>query len=193
VPAQLSFLAANLQPASIHDLDGVLLGGGQLVRIGGTARLSVVVSDRWRVAALLAAYGERGLIGEPAALADGVWSVRTPFSRALAPVAQRWARGATKVLPPRFALDGARLRLWMVTSGRRDAQGCTLAMGSSDGAIWESAGAALAAAGIAATLQTSRVSTPAYRLVGRRRIMRLTEYVGEPPAGSAGDWPQWDQ
>ena len=191
MPAQLSFLTAGVRPPAIDDLEGLLLGAAQVVRFGGTARLSVLVDAPWRVDQVLAAYVERGLRGEPAPSDDeGVTSVRTPFSRLLRPVAERWVRGAVKAVPPRFVLDGPRLRLWAIGAGRRDDHGYLLRLSPHDPDTWEAAGAALARVGLAATFVGVRAGGPAYRITGRRRLVRLGEYVGERPAGAPEEhWP----
>jgi len=195
-------------PPSVEDLEGLLLGPGQLARMGGTARLSVLVADDWRRDALRAAFAERGL---PAGTGDsggsdtssGVGSdtssdtirgnqvVRTPFVAALRGVAARWQRGAVKAVPERFALDGARLRLWALAAGHRDGPGYLLALGAHDDPnVWSSAGSALAAAGLPGTFLEPRASGPAYRVTGRRRLARLAELVGEPPPGAPpAGWP----
>jgi hypothetical protein len=149
---QLTLVSHGVLPASVADLEGVLLGPGQLARMGGTARLSVVVPDRWRQAALLAAFAERGLPGEPTSTEDGRPGVRTPFLAALGPAARRWARGAVKAVPEGFTLDGQRLRLWAIAAGRGDGSGYLLALGVHDDPnVWSSAGTALRGAGLPAT------------------------------------------
>lgn len=191
MPGQLSFLTAGVRPPTVADLEGTLLGVAQLVRLGGTARLSVLVDAPWRVSQLQAAYVERGLRSEAAPGEDeGIVSVRTPFSRTLGPVAQRWVRGAVKAVPAGFVLDGPRLRMWVIGVGRRDEHGYLLRLSPHDPQVWEAAGAALARAGLAGTLVGPRAGGPAYRITGRRRLVRLGEYVGERPAGApAEDWP----
>jgi hypothetical protein len=190
VPGQLSFLTAGVRPPALEDLEGVLLGAAQVVRLGGTARLSVLVEPSWRVEDLLAAYADRGLRGESTPAEEGLLSVRTSFSRTLLPLAERWIRGAVKSVPPSFVLDGPRLRLWAIGAGRRDEHGYLLRLSPHDPAVWEPAGAALARVGLAATFVGPRAGGPAYRITGRRRAVRLREYVGEPPAGvTATDWP----
>jgi hypothetical protein len=189
VTSQLSLFTAGTHPPALADLEGLLAGTGQIVRIGGTARLSVVLRDVWRAEAVLIAYADRGLHGERVETLDGV-SVRTPFSRHLLPLAERWARGAAKAMPPRWLLDGPRLRLWAAAAGSGDPVGYLLRLSASDAAVWEPAGAALAAAGLAATFLGPRGGGPAYRVVGRRRLARLREYVGDPPSGDVGaEWP----
>jgi hypothetical protein len=182
-------------PPSVEDLEGLLLGPAQIARMGGTARLSVLVADDWRRDALRAAFAERGL---PAGTGDtgsetvtGNLVVRTPFVAALRGVAARWQRGAVKAVPERFALDGARLRLWALAAGRRDGPGYLLALGAHDDPkVWSSAGSVLAAAGLPGTFLEPRASGPAYRVTGRRRLARLAELVGEPPPGAGPTgWP----
>jgi hypothetical protein len=186
----MSLFAAGTLPPAVTDLEGLLLGVAQVVRLGGTARLSVVVEDRWRVAAVLAAYDERGLRGEQAPTVEGQTSVRTPFSRHLEPLADRWVRGAIKCVPHRFVLDGPRLRLWAVAAGRTDDHGYLFRLSPNDVEIWQPAGAALAAAGLAASFLGPRAAGPAYRIVGQRRLARLREYLGDAPDGAtATDWP----
>lgn len=191
MPGQLSFLTAGVRPPGVDDLEGLLLGVGQVVRLGGTARLSVLVEDPWRVEQVLAAYVERGLRGEVApGEDDGVTSVRTPFSRTLGPVAQRWVRGAVKAVPAGFVLDGSRLRMWAIGAGRRDDHGYLLRLSPHDDQVWPAAGSALAWVGLAGTFVGPRAGGPAYRITGRRRMVRLGEYVGERPAAAPPEhWP----
>jgi hypothetical protein len=189
VPGQLSFLTAGVRPPGVDDLEGLLLGVAQVVRLGGTARLSVLVEDPWRVGQVLAAYAERELRGE-VVQEDGLTSVRTPFSKTLQPVAERWVRGAVKSVPTGFALDGSRLRLWVIGAGRRDEHGYLLRLSPHDPTVWDPAGAALARVGVAGAFVGPRAGGPAYRVTGRRRLVRLGEYVGERPVtATAEDWP----
>ena len=49
---------------------------------------------------------------------------------------------------------------------------------------------ALAGIGVAGTLLGPRGGGPAVRVTGRRRLVRLAELVGDPPAEApAGTWP----
>jgi hypothetical protein len=185
----MSFLTAGIRPPAVDDLEGLLLGVAQIVRLGGTARLSVLVEGRWRVDAVLAAFAERDLRGDVVE-EDGLTSVRTPFSRTLLPVAERWVRGAMKSVPSGLTLDGARLRMWAIGAGRRDEHGYLLRLSPHDPPVWDAAGAALARAGVAGAFVGPRAGGPAYRVTGRRRLVRLGEYVGDlPTAASARDWP----
>jgi hypothetical protein len=188
---QLSLFGVEARPASPLDFEGLLAGAGQVVRMGGTARVSVVVDQRWRARALLAEANARGLVAtcEPATV-EGHIGFRTAYSSALATLAGSWLRGAVKHPPPGFALEGRRLRLWAIAAGERDgAAAFTLKLGVSDEPTWGIIGAALAAVGLPSVLLGSRAGGPAYRLVGRRRLARLAELVGDPPPGiPTGNW-----
>lgn len=189
---QLSFFSASSEPAVPSDLAGLLCGPGQHVRRGDTARISVVVAELWRSEALLTEYADRDLDGEAvAASPDATWSVRTRFDAALDPLARQWSgSGAGKRVPPGFLLSGAALRLWCIAAVRQWEDGYALGLGERDEACWEPVGAALAQAGLPAVLVGSRGGGPAYRITRRRRVRRLGELVGDPPAGAPdGAWP----
>jgi hypothetical protein len=56
---------------------------------------------------------------------------------------------------------------------------------------WVAVGDALAAAGLIAVFVGPKAGGPAYRIVGLRRVNRLAELVGEPPAGAPQErWPR---
>lgn len=57
----MSLFGADVVPARPVDLEGLLAGPGQVVRMGGTARISVVVDEAWRAHTLLAEFARRGL------------------------------------------------------------------------------------------------------------------------------------
>src|SRR5947209_20605808 len=115
---------------------------------------------------------------------------RTAYSGLLAPLGTGRLRGAMKVPPTGFALEGRRLRLWVAAAGYREPMGFALRLGPSDEPAWAPVGAALAAVGLSAALLSPRAGGPAYRISGRRRIARLIELVGDPPAPApAGAWP----
>lgn len=191
VLGQLSFFSAITQPPAPDDLDGLLVGPGQLVRRGAAARASVVVAQEWRVRAMLRAFAELDLDGAAVRTNDGTaTAVRTEFSAALLPLAERWHRGALKLAPAGFGLDGPRLRWWCLAAGRADPIGYVLGLGANDEQVWSAAGAALAAAGVPGTFVGPRADGPGYRLVGQRRLGRLRELVGDPPeAAPVGSWP----
>jgi hypothetical protein len=116
--------------------------------------------------------------------------VRTAYTAVLAQLGTAWLRGAVKVPPRGFGLEGRRLRLWVAAAGAADPLGFTLRLGPSDEPAWAAVGAALAAIGLPAALLSARAGGPAYRISGRRRIARLAELVGDAPVvAPPGAWP----
>lgn len=197
---QLSFFSAAARIPDADDLAGLLCGPAQVVRRDDGARVSVVLADAWRVSALVAELALRDLAAEVVAADEtdgwygtrgGATSVRTPFLAALLPLAERWGGGGSgKRVPPRLLLDGPMLRLWYLAAGRPWEAGHSLGVGESDEAMWPAVGALLAAAGLPAAFVGPRGEGPAYRLTGRRRLARLAELVGDPPADAPdGTWP----
>ncbi|MEN3307220.1 MAG: hypothetical protein V7603_3422 [Micromonosporaceae bacterium] len=187
---QLSLFGVEAVPPAPEDLAGLLAGPGQVVRMGGTARVSVVVEELWRARVLVSEFTLRGLSATCVPTADEHIGVRTAYAASLAPLAGTWLRGALKVPPPGFVLDGRRLRLWAAAGGSRDALGFTLRLGPSDEPAWEQVGAALAGIGLPAVLLGPDAGGPAYRISGQRRLDRLAELVGDTPADTPPDaWP----
>jgi hypothetical protein len=187
---QLSLFGSTAREPVLADLDGLLAGNGQAVRRDATARISIVVEQPWRVDALVHQLAEQlGIEAETAAAEVGV-TVRTPWLEDLLPVADSWARGAVKVPPAGWVLDGPRLRWWCIAEGLAGPDMYTLQLGGSDQQSWLAIGSALAAAGIPGVLVGPRADGPAYRIVGRRRLARLVELVGDSPPGvPAAAWP----
>nr|WP_205863806.1 hypothetical protein [Planosporangium mesophilum] len=186
----MSLFGVEARPASPLDFEGLLAGAGQVVRMGGTARVSIVVDQPWRARALLVEARARGLAAscEPATV-EGHLGFRTAYSSALATLGVAWLRGAVKHPPRGLALDGRRLRLWAIAAGGRDgAAAFTLRLGAGDEPMWGIVGGALAAAGLPAVLLGPRAGGPAYRIVGRRRLARLAELVGDPPSGASVEY-----
>lgn len=194
----MSLFSAGAREPQLADLDGLLAGSGQVVRRGQEARVTVVVTDAWRVTALASELHGLGLDpeledGDPDERGPGSVAVRTPWLAELRPLADAWTRGAVKLPPPGWELDGPRLRWWCLADGRVGPAMYTLALGPNDQQAWAPVGAALAGAGVPGLLVGPRADGPAYRIVGQRRLNRLRELVGDPPAGAtAGDWPAAD-
>jgi hypothetical protein len=188
---QLSLFSAELQPPAPTDLAGLLAGPAQLVRRGRAARVSVVVTEGWRARALVAALDDLGLHAESLpGERTGSTVVRTALTDDLAGLADEWAMGAVKRPPARLILDGARLRWWSLAAGRPGRAGYLLGLGPGDEPVWPAVGAALASLGLPAALVGPRADGPAYRVVGRKRLARLRELVGGPPAGVRPEaWP----
>jgi hypothetical protein len=199
---QLSLLAADASPPELDDLEGLLCGTGHVVRgIGpdaGRARISVLVDDPWRVAALEARLALLDLLDParpaPTPTRPEAVSVRTRFDERLLPLVARWTRGATPVAPADLHLDGPRLWWWAVSAGSGDrsrtGRGVRLRLAASAPERWRPVGAALAEAGVAGIFLGPRADGPAYRLVGTRRLRRFTDLVGAaPPGAPPSAWP----
>jgi len=188
---QLSFFSADVRPPAYADLEGLLAGPGHVVRREASARVSVVVADGWRVEALALEMTRLDLIAELGpGEQPGTTTVRTPFLRELAQLADAWSTGAVKLPPEGFTLDGPRLRWWCLAAGARFADGYRLSVGPADELAWPRVGAALAAAGLAGAFVGPRADGPAYRIVGARRLARLAELVGAAPQSvPATAWP----
>jgi hypothetical protein len=178
---QLSIFGIEAHPPGPDDLDGLLAGAGQVVRLGGTARVSIVVDAAWRVRALITEFTRRGLATSwDKATIEGHFGVRTAYSSRLAPLGARWLRGASKRPPNDFFLDGQRLRLWCAAAGEIVEDGYSLHLGA-DVECWKPVGRALAGVGLPATLLGVRAGGPLYRIEGRKRVGHLAELVGDPP------------
>ena len=196
----MSLFSAGAREPQLADLDGLLAGSGQVVRRGQEARVSVVVTEPWRVTALVSELHALRLepeledsTAEDGDRAQPGVAVRTPWLADLRPLADAWTRGAVKVPPAGWELDGPRLRWWCLADGRAGPAMYTLALGPNDQQAWAPVGAALAGAGVPGLLVGPRADGPAYRIVGQRRLNRLRELVGDPPVGAeAGDWPSAD-
>ncbi len=186
VEAQPSLFSAELAEPAPGDLAGVLAGAGQVVRMGGTARVSVVVAEEWRAVALLAAFEERGLSGSRVPSVEGNIGVRTAFCTPLAALADGWLRGTVKRPPVGFRLSGLVPRLWALTGGYTDSLGYLLPLPADD-AGWQDLRSALLAAGVVSELLTGG---PALRVVGRRYLLPLADLLGpRPPGAPSAVWP----
>ncbi|MET8039533.1 hypothetical protein ABZU25_01565 [Micromonospora sp. NPDC005215] len=188
---QLVFFGAETAEPTVADLAGLLAGPGEVVRMGGTARLSVRVDAAWRVHVLVAELASRGLAASWEPTEDERHAVRTSYTRVLKPLAAAWLHGTAKRPPATFHLTGRRLRLWLAAAGTPEPPGgFLLRLGADDRECWEPIGVALAAAGLAGTLLSPGAGGPAYRITGRRRLDRLAELVGgPPPTAPAAAWP----
>lgn len=139
---------------------------------------------QWRARSVRCALRARGVDAELDRAPDGRPVVRSAFRADLTELAARWTRGAVKAVPVDLELDGPRLRLWVLTAGRRVGRAYLLGLDPhaphTHGPLLE----ASRRAGLGATLGGDR-SEPVLRIVGRRRQGRLSELVGDPP----GDLP----
>jgi hypothetical protein len=179
--SQLSFFSAESVPPAVADLTGLLAAAGQVVMVGGGARLSVVVDERWRAQALAEMITEAGLEAEIARTDEDNPLVRTAVDVRLVGIATDWTRGAVKTVPPQW-LPGAReLRAWTLAAGLPEADRYLLGLDPHAPDTHSPLASALMRVGIAPTLIGTRGARPALRISGRRRLSRLVETVGEPP------------
>ena len=189
---QFSLFGAEVAEPGLDDLGGVLLAGGHWVRSGESARLSVVVADRWRADALADELAVRGVATPDEDVigpAEGGLGVRTVFAADLEPHAAAWTRGANEGPPPGFELTPAGLRLWTIAVGRLDEAGYLLATAEPDDAVHRAGGAQLSRMGVAAVSITQR-GGPGWRGTSLKRVRRLAELVGAAPDGAGNNWPQ---
>jgi hypothetical protein len=188
---QFSLFGAEAADPLVEDLDGVLLAGGDWVRAdGGTAaRLSVLVAEQWRAEALRAEFADRGLDSDTAAAPGDLIAVRTEITARLAPQALRWTKGAALRPPADLALSASGLRLWAIAAGRAEEAGFLLRMSDPGGALHRIAGGQLARLGVTAVEVGSRLGA-GWRVTSVKRLRRLAELIGVPPAGCGADWPR---
>ncbi|HEY9484235.1 MAG TPA: hypothetical protein VIR00_14875, partial [Micromonosporaceae bacterium] len=134
---------------------------------------------------------ERGFAATCVATVDEHLGVRTPYSATLSPIAAAWLRGALKLPPPGFAMNGRRLRLWTVAAGYRDGSDLTLRLGRCEDAVEIIMQRALGAVGLPTEILAGNArSGPALRISGRRRLARAAEIIGDPPPiAPEGAWP----
>ncbi len=190
--SQLSLFSADARPAGLRDLAGLLCGPGQIVRFGAgdQARLSIVLTDPARGAAVSAACADAGVPVEPVTTGTGATALRTAFRCDLVPLAHEWTRGAVKTVPAHWQLDGAALRLWALASGYPDGRGGYLLLLDPHAPDTHHS---LVAATTRVGLPPARTTRPVgLRISGTRRVQRLVELVGPvPPGVPDGQWPRY--
>jgi hypothetical protein len=191
--AQLSFFSAEASDARLDDLAGLLCGPAQVVRFGAsdTARLSIVLADPSRAPALSAAAAARGVVTELAHSEGGSQVLRTAFRRDLVELAGQWCRGAIKSVPEDFVMDGALLRMWVLGAGLPDRRsGYLLGLDPHAPQTHVPLAEAVTRLGLPVVRLGPRGAGPALRISGTRRLRRLAELIGEPPAYTpAAHWP----
>ncbi len=187
--SQYSLFGAAAASATLADLDGVVLAGGDWVSSPRGTRLSVVVAQQWRAQALSAAFAELGVEApDPVVQVGSAFGVRTAFAEQLGDSASRWRVGANLVPPAGLALAAPGLRLWAICSGCGDEHGYLLGTDHPDGPRHRAAGAQLSRLGLAAVSVGAR-GGPGWRVTSLRRLRRLAELLGEPPSADADGWP----
>jgi hypothetical protein len=190
--SQLSFFSAESVPPAVADLTGVLAAAGQVVMVGGGARLSVVVEELWRARALAEMMIEAGLDAEITSTEEDTPLVRTAVDVRLVGIANDWTRGAVKTVPPQWLPGPRELRAWTLAAGVPEADRYLLGLDPHAPDTHSPLASALMRVGIAPTLIGTRGSRPALRISGRRRLSRLVENVGEPPDDieALSAWPR---
>lgn len=190
--SQLSFFSAESVPPAVADLTGMLAAAGQVVMVGGGARLSVVVDDHWRARALAAMITEAGLEAEITHTEEDTPLVRTAVDVRLVGIATAWTRGAVKTVPPPWVPGPRELRAWTLAAGVPDVDRYLLGLDPHAPDTHSPLASALMRVGIAPTLIGTRGARPALRISGRRRLSRLVENVGEPPNDieALSAWPR---
>ena len=187
-----SFFSAESVPPAVADLTGVLAAAGQVVMVGGGARLSVVVEELWRARALAEMMTEAGLDAEITHTEEDTPLVRTAVDVRLVGIAAEWTRGAVKTVPPQWLPGPRELRAWTLAAGVPEADRYLLGLDPHAPDTHSPLASALMRVGIAPTLIGTRGSRPALRISGRRRLSRLVENVGEPPDDieALSAWPR---
>ena len=190
--SQLSFFSAESVPPAVTDLTGVLAAAGQVVTVGGGARLSVVVDAVWRAAALADMMTAAGLQAEITRTEEDTPLVRTAVDARLLGIAAEWTRGAVKTVPAQWLPGPRELRAWTLAGGVPEADRYLLGLDPHAPDTHSPLASALMRVGIAPTLIGTRGARPALRISGRRRLLRLVENVGEPPEDveALASWPQ---
>lgn len=188
----MSLFSAEQTAPSPRDLAGLLAAPGQIVQLGGSARLSVVVADQWRAEAIATMIEEAGLRAQTDVSDEGSPLVRTLAAPELQPMALEWTRGAAKTAPSDWIPGARALRAWALASGDVDGMHYLLHLDPHAPETATVLATALMRAGVAPTLVGTRGNRPALRVSGHRRLLRLRESIGDPPAveGAEGHWPQ---
>jgi hypothetical protein len=200
---QLSLFSADLTPPQLVDLAGLLAAHGQLTVGEDGVRVSILLADEWRAAALLRECRVRDI---PAHVSDvtsdaeagsyldvdvdpgadphppvGRTLLATDRSPLLAGLANDWTRGAVKAVPPGLVVGAGFLRIWTLAAGRPAEIGFLLGLDPHAPDTHEPMAAACAASGLTGSLLGVRGGGPAVRIVGYRRCSRLAEMIGTPP------------
>ncbi len=186
---QMSLLGADAAAPGPADLYGLFLAGGELERRDALVRLSIAVDHPWRASVLVAESARRGLAATSVSTARQHIEVRTAHSPVLADLAATWVAGRPGA---DLQLDGQAIRLWVEAAGRRDGDASyVLPLRVTVTAVRDAVAGALAMVGLSAQLVSRRGEGGAsYRIVGKKRLARLVELVGDPPKQAPADiWP----
>lgn len=183
--AQLSFFSADYQPPVVADLGGLLAAHGQITTGPVGARLSILLDDEARAAALVDECARRGVAAAvlPAEQPGPAFLMQSSRCAQLLPLAAAWTRGAVKSVPRDLLVSAGFARLWVVAAGRRDDAGYLLGVDPHAPDAVDDLIAAGSRAGLAGTYVGVRAGGPAIRIVGHRRLARLADTIGTLPTG----------
>ncbi|MEV4345953.1 hypothetical protein AB0J83_15915 [Actinoplanes sp. NPDC049596] len=214
---QLPIFGAETTEPSPGDLAGLLAGPGKLGRMGGTARVSVVVDAAWRVHVLAAELVSRGLVvnwrpvqddekdnsGESVTMAQESGDDDAAEAQITEVEDQPGARPRFEVLTAYSRRLNGLARGWPEAAAQLFLSGPRLrlwvaaagepiaggfALGLGPGKDPVEIDAALVRAGLAGRLSDDGRQ---YLIKGKRRVARLAELVGErPPAAPEDLWPR---
>lgn len=182
---QLSFFSADYLPPQLADLGGMLAAHGQITMGPRGARLSILLADEARAAALAAECSLRGIDAE-VVMVEGPSPhllMRTPRTAALLPLAEDWTRGAVKSVPMDLVVSAGFARVWTIAAGHLDEAGYLLGLDPHTPDSVDDLVAGCARAGIAGSFIGVRGGGPGIRIVGHRRLSRLIDTVGTLPTG----------
>lgn len=198
--SQLSLFSADLTPPQLVDLGGLLAASGQLTGGSDGVRLSILLDEPWRAAALLRECRVRDIsaVIPPAAVGSPISDdpdeqerpavlLQTDRCPSLVALAAQWTRGAVKSVPADLVLSPGFLRCWTLAAGHPAEVGFVLGLDPHAPDTHEPLAAACAAAGLAGSLLGARGGGPAVRIVGYRRCSRLSEMIGSPPPEAPRD------
>jgi hypothetical protein len=189
---QLSLFSADVDEPTSADLAGLLAAHGQAQHTDTGTRISIAVAEPWRAQAIVRELLSTGLPAEISASCEGRPVARTLPGHDLDDLAAHWLSGAVKAVPAGWVPSPRALRLWVLAAGRPEGDRYLLGLDPYAPECHAPLATALMRVGIAPTLVGTRDTTPALRVAGHRRLLRLLEYVGRPPAiaGAAVAWPR---
>ncbi|WP_137725467.1 hypothetical protein [Prescottella subtropica] len=191
--AQLSFFSAESESPAVTDLAGLLAAQGQTAVSGDGVRVSIVVDDEWRAAAIADLVRATGIAVDVTRSEEGRPLVRTAYTPDLVELAARWTRGAVKAVPAGWIPGSREQRAWVLASGRVEVDGERYTLGLDPHApdTHPVLAQSLMRAGVAPTIIGAHGTAPALRISGRRRLMHLAENIGQPPddPDARRNWP----
>ncbi len=189
--SQIAMFSADTDEPTLADVAGLLAANGQSVHTDAGTRISVVVADHWRAAALVEELTATGLQAEIAHSDEGSPMARTQPSPRLTALHRDWSTGAVKSVPPGWIPTPRAIRLWAIAGGHAEGARYLLGLDPHAPDTHPLLATALMRVGIAPIIVGARGGSPALCVTGKRRLTRLIETIGPIPgvAIGAADWP----